>query len=1032
MTYMVINGKSFCDVCGNIVKQRLSQPRNPKPAEPSQSATTSSQPASTPEKAPSAHPPRQLHLRGMQPNMGQDQAQSPPSLSQQQYQQARTNSDNYSVSSPPTTTSASPNLQPLQRRQRQPSNASQVHANHVHSGNFRKGLETCCLCKNATALVEMKGKFFCQPCGKTVREKLTQPLGNATTTQCAGNSSSITASSVPTNAYFGNSPPPSRNLQQHDPALCESCRKRARLNEFGGRMLCDECELLERINSLQPQSGSSSSQQQQSYSPYSSSPSSSAHSSVSYSPSTGSSNLSGLPPRAPCSLCKKETKCSDMVDIKGKKFCQYCGEMVKQRMSEPRKPNHVQPTTTVTPVQPQYQMQPVQKPSTALNDLLALSDEYAAEPTLPCGLCKQEKRVSELIEIKGKRFCDGCGERVKEKMRLSSPRQQPPSGHAASSSGNNSSTSASTPSGLNARSAPFGSHSPANSSSQLQPSLTKSTSQLQLQSRVNVSSETPSVSVNCRLCKKEVTDPSSVVEYLGQSFCEPCGARVRDKMNNNQQEKEKQQQQQALLDQQASAMKPTAQQLMLAQQAQLQVQQQQLKQLQQSVQQKSQSPAPLHSPSHVHHKPSSALPGESGDARIQRLMAEFCNKQKQVPSSSTSGGGDASKPLVSAQNSSVVGGSIPSGNTNSFRGPTLPSAAINITEEISFGRLNEEDIQTVHDVEVAAQVHLFTQRPERTPKRIVPLAMDESRLITTDRDPALLYSNLTQIGKGGQGIVYQAVEVDTALDVAVKVMKLNEKQKKDLLSEIYIMSRVAHENIVRYCGTYKFGNTDKIWLVMELMDGGDVASVCEQYPTLQMDEQCVTRIAVNVLNGIAYLHSLDIIHRDIKSDNVLLNSRGEIKIADFGFSVKLESAAAKRKTVMGTPYWMAPEVIKMSDNADPDGYDNKVDVWSLGILLMELCEGEPPYLDQPPFRALFLITTEGIPPLKEPGVWSAELLDFLHHCLLIDPAERPSSFELQQFPFTDPQFFATDEKLMDLIFETKRLKKLEEDEMGDY
>jgi serine/threonine protein kinase len=130
-----------------------------------------------------------------------------------------------------------------------------------------------------------------------------------------------------------------------------------------------------------------------------------------------------------------------------------------------------------------------------------------------------------------------------------------------------------------------------------------------------------------------------------------------------------------------------------------------------------------------------------------------------------------------------------------------------------------------------------------------------------------------------------------------------------------------------------------------------------------------------------------------KSDNILISSDGGVKIADFGYAAQLTQQKQKRNTIVGTPYWMAPELIRGLN------YDQKVDVWSLGIMMMEMAEGEPPYMEFPPLRALFLITTKGIPALREPQKWSDDFKDFLALTLLKDPAKRPSATELLQHPF---------------------------------
>eukprot|EP01090_Pellita_catalonica_P001927 TRINITY_DN11632_c0_g1_i1.p1 TRINITY_DN11632_c0_g1~~TRINITY_DN11632_c0_g1_i1.p1 ORF type:complete len:165 (-),score=25.07 TRINITY_DN11632_c0_g1_i1:158-652(-) len=135
------------------------------------------------------------------------------------------------------------------------------------------------------------------------------------------------------------------------------------------------------------------------------------------------------------------------------------------------------------------------------------------------------------------------------------------------------------------------------------------------------------------------------------------------------------------------------------------------------------------------------------------------------------------------------------------------------------------------------------------------------------------------------------------------------------------------------------------------------------------------------------------VHRDIKSDNVLVGLDGSVKLADFGYAAQLTQQKKKRQTVVGTPYWMAPEVIKGAD------YDYKVDIWSTGIMIMEMAEGEPPYMEFPPLRALFLITTQGIPELQEPQKWSATMKEFLASTLTKDVTERPTASELLKHRF---------------------------------
>jgi len=215
--------------------------------------------------------------------------------------------------------------------------------------------------------------------------------------------------------------------------------------------------------------------------------------------------------------------------------------------------------------------------------------------------------------------------------------------------------------------------------------------------------------------------------------------------------------------------------------------------------------------------------------------------------------------------------------------------------------------------------------------------------------------------------------------------------EESLMYEIYIMKKCRHENIVDFFDAYKVGRF--IWLAMEFMGLGSITDILDQFITLPMNESQIAAVCLGTLKGLACIHSSHKIHRDIKSDNILVNDNGVVKIADFGFAAQLTSKKQKRKTVVGTPYWMAPELIQGLD------YDAKVDIWSLGIMALEMMEGEPPYMDFPPLRALFMITTQGVPDLKEPNKWSSGLKDFLKICLQRDPFDRPTSSNLLSHPF---------------------------------
>ncbi|KAK9480648.1 kinase-like domain-containing protein [Lipomyces japonicus] len=285
--------------------------------------------------------------------------------------------------------------------------------------------------------------------------------------------------------------------------------------------------------------------------------------------------------------------------------------------------------------------------------------------------------------------------------------------------------------------------------------------------------------------------------------------------------------------------------------------------------------------------------------------------------------------------------------------------------------------------------------------------------ICSPGDPTRLYRNLHKVGQGASGGVYTAYQVGTNLSVAIKQMHLEQQPKKELIiNEILVMRESKHRNIVNFIDS--FLHRGDLWVIMEYMDGGNLTDVVTYN---MMSEGQIAAVCRETLYGLRHLHDKGVIHRDIKSDNVLLSMTGDIKLTDFGFCAQISDKAVKRTTLVGTPYWMAPEVVSRKE------YGPKVDIWSLGIMAIEMIEGEPPYLTESPMRALYLIATNGTPDLKDPGALSSTFKAFLGWSLQVDPDRRASADELLDHPFLQA---ADDLRSLAPLVKAARLAKLQE------
>ncbi|XP_070539407.1 mitogen-activated protein kinase kinase kinase kinase 4-like isoform X2 [Ptychodera flava] len=274
------------------------------------------------------------------------------------------------------------------------------------------------------------------------------------------------------------------------------------------------------------------------------------------------------------------------------------------------------------------------------------------------------------------------------------------------------------------------------------------------------------------------------------------------------------------------------------------------------------------------------------------------------------------------------------------------------------------------------------------------------------RDPAGIFDLMEVVGNGTYGQVYKGRHVKTGQLAAIKVMDVTEEEEEEIKLEINVLKKYSHHrNIATYYGAFikkgLRGHDDQLWLVMEYCGAGSVTDLVKATKGNTLKEEWISYICREILRGLSHLHANHVIHRDIKGQNVLLTENAEVKLVDFGVSAQLDKTIGRRNTFIGTPYWMAPEVIACDE--DPAAtYDYRSDIWSLGISALEMAEGAPPLCDMHPMRALFLIPRNPPPRLKSKK-WNKKFHNFIEQCLVKDYTKRPNTEGLLKHPYIRDQ-----------------------------
>ena len=251
------------------------------------------------------------------------------------------------------------------------------------------------------------------------------------------------------------------------------------------------------------------------------------------------------------------------------------------------------------------------------------------------------------------------------------------------------------------------------------------------------------------------------------------------------------------------------------------------------------------------------------------------------------------------------------------------------------------------------------------------------------------------IGRGGFGVVYEALNVATGENVAIKRLSRRARHFDDVATELHLLQRLQHANIVRFVEAMP--RPSALWIVLELVEGGSLASAIQRYGVF--NEPLAAMYLSQALAGLVYLHSEGVVHRDVKAANLLVTKEGIVKLADFGIADDSSASDPAAPSEAGSPYWMAPEAITTA-GAAASAVTTAADIWSVGATTLELLTGKPPYWDMPQAAAMFHIVQDSAAPIPTAGATlSQTAVEFLSRCLCKDPADRGTALELSRHPW---------------------------------